>query len=605
MRHALATFFRGLPEYVTYEAATRAFVVLVLMPMGAFTTALLVSGRAGGAVTNATIWPFLASWQGVTFVLLAVALLAWLVVVELGGAIVIAARRRAGQPPARYLSVVGHNLRRAPNLLSAGGPLVLLYVAVVAPLTGAGFTPTMFAGVGVPMFVMSVIAATPALLAAYVGVIAALSLVALTMIYTVPLIILGNLRAWPAIVASVQLVLRRPGVLWRRYLWPLVGAVALAGAIATLWFLGVALALELGVDQPWQGPLLVFLLGIQQTVTLLFSLVALPYQAHCLVDAYHTALPGTGPLAHLAEGELEVASRRPDSLVTRALTQPGRLALGLVGAYALALGAISVPGYAVLGEVVGELTEPEVIAHRAGGNGAPENSLAGLEYAIEQRADRVEIDVQRTADGAYVLNHDDTFARVAGEPRASGQLTLAEVKALTIAGSGARVPTLEEFLTAAKGRMPVLIELKGATADQRMGDDVVAIVDRLGMRGSVTLMSLNYPLVQYIEGTYPAMTTGFAYFWSIGDVSLLTADVIMLEEGEATPDRVLAITAAGKQAYVWTVNDPETVVTVAEAGASGVITDTIPEARSVLDRREDMTPVDLLAHLLGFGTPEH
>lgn len=133
MRRTLTSYLRGLPEYVTYEAATRAFVVLVLMPVAAFTTALLVSGRSGGAVTNATIWPFLASWQGVTFVLLTVALLAWLVVVELGGAIVIAARRRAGQPPARYLSVVGHNLRRAPNLLSAGGPLVLLYVAVVAP----------------------------------------------------------------------------------------------------------------------------------------------------------------------------------------------------------------------------------------------------------------------------------------------------------------------------------------------------------------------------------------------------------------------------------------------------------------------------------------
>ena len=106
-----------------------------------------------------------------------------------------------------------------------------------------------------------------------------------------------------------------------------------------------------------------------------------------------------------------------------------------------------------------------MIGHRAGGNAAPENSLAGLRYAIGQRADQVEIDVQRTLDGHYVLNHDDTFQRAAGDGRPSFQLTLDQIKALRLT-NGEQVPELEEFLTAAKGRVQVLLELKGgATAD--------------------------------------------------------------------------------------------------------------------------------------------
>ncbi|MGW3530907.1 glycerophosphodiester phosphodiesterase family protein, partial [Streptomyces coelicoflavus] len=45
---------------------------------------------------------------------------------------------------------------------------------------------------------------------------------------------------------------------------------------------------------------------------------------------------------------------------------------------------------------------PDVIAHRGSSGMAPENTAAAIDLAVHQRADYVEIDVQRTKDGKLV-----------------------------------------------------------------------------------------------------------------------------------------------------------------------------------------------------------
>ncbi|MFD8175840.1 glycerophosphodiester phosphodiesterase [Streptomyces sp. NPDC059709] len=54
---------------------------------------------------------------------------------------------------------------------------------------------------------------------------------------------------------------------------------------------------------------------------------------------------------------------------------------------------------------------PDVIAHRGSSGMAPENTAAAIDLAVRQRADHVEIDVQRTKDGKLVNFHDCTMER--------------------------------------------------------------------------------------------------------------------------------------------------------------------------------------------------
>lgn len=69
-----------------------------------------------------------------------------------------------------------------------------------------------------------------------------------------------------------------------------------------------------------------------------------------------------------------------------------------------------------------------LVTHRAGGNLAAENSCR-LREAIKHKALYSEIDVQRTKDDKYVINHDKTFKRLCGVAKASNEMSLNEIKA--------------------------------------------------------------------------------------------------------------------------------------------------------------------------------
>jgi glycerophosphoryl diester phosphodiesterase len=128
-----------------------------------------------------------------------------------------------------------------------------------------------------------------------------------------------------------------------------------------------------------------------------------------------------------------------------------------------------------------------ILGHRGASGEAPENTLRAFALAAEQGADGIELDVQPAADGALVIMHDDTVDRTTNGAGRVADLDSAVLAGLD-AGGGERVPTLEEALTLAHGRLFVDIEIK----DPGVEPGVAALVDRLGMTEQVAISSF-YP----------------------------------------------------------------------------------------------------------------
>lgn len=92
-------------------------------------------------------------------------------------------------------------------------------------------------------------------------------------------------------------------------------------------------------------------------------------------------------------------------------------------------------------------------------NGIPENSLSAFRRAKE-KGYGVELDVFLTADQQLVVHHDRSLKRICGTDRNIDQMTLEEIKALTLSGTDEKIPTLDEVLSLIDGKIPIIIEMK-------------------------------------------------------------------------------------------------------------------------------------------------
>jgi glycerophosphoryl diester phosphodiesterase len=265
-----------------------------------------------------------------------------------------------------------------------------------------------------------------------------------------------------------------------------------------------------------------------------------------------------------------------------------RIVAGVVAA-AVAAGVL---GYLVIDSVRLD-DDVLVIGHRGASAEAPENTLAAVALAVEQRVDYVEIDVLESADGEVVVIHDRDLMRVGGSPLEVADGTAAEIRSVDIGSgfdarfAGERVPTLEEVLELCRDRANVLIELKSYGREVRLEERVIGIVERLGMQDQITAMSLKRSMVARLKELRPEWRVGLLTARALGDLTRTNADFLAVNHALATTDFVRRAHAAGQDVYVWTVNDALNMSRFMSRGVDGLITDYPARARDAIDQRRE------------------
>lgn len=107
------------------------------------------------------------------------------------------------------------------------------------------------------------------------------------------------------------------------------------------------------------------------------------------------------------------------------------------------------------------------IAHRGlhdGNQAVPENSMAAFARAVEHGF-AIECDLHLSRDRVPVVFHDETLARLTGDPRCIDEVTAAELATLRLANTSETIPTFERMLASVNGAVPIVAELKGTTED--------------------------------------------------------------------------------------------------------------------------------------------
>lgn len=121
-----------------------------------------------------------------------------------------------------------------------------------------------------------------------------------------------------------------------------------------------------------------------------------------------------------------------------------------------------------------------VASHRADWRNWPENSLEGINSAIEMGVDIVEVDLQLTKDSVLILMHDAKLDRTSTGKGKISETTYDEIKKMRLKNGASiytrhSIPTLEEVLLLAKDR--VMLNLDKA---DRYFDLVYALAKKTG-----------------------------------------------------------------------------------------------------------------------------
>jgi glycerophosphoryl diester phosphodiesterase len=231
----------------------------------------------------------------------------------------------------------------------------------------------------------------------------------------------------------------------------------------------------------------------------------------------------------------------------------------------------------------------EITGHRGTKVRAPENTLSAVRHAIAEGADFAEIDVQTTADGVVVLFHDDDFMRVASLNRRLRDINYSELKDIDVGSwfapefSSERIPTLQEVIDLARGRIKLNIELKYTWPDPTLTEKVVNIIRQNSFSSDCVVSSLNFSAVTEVNQSFPELTIGFIVFTAAGDLSRMEADFLSISAAQATARLVRQLHRHGRAVHVWTVNDFSNVISMIERGVDNIITDHPRNVRRYLE----------------------
>lgn len=221
---------------------------------------------------------------------------------------------------------------------------------------------------------------------------------------------------------------------------------------------------------------------------------------------------------------------------------------------------------------------PQVIAHRCGGLLAAENSLAGLTAAARIGCRGVEFDTMLSADGVPVLMHDDTVDRTTSGHGAVAQLTVADLRRLSLRGEP--VPLLAEALArCAELGLWANIEIKAATGcDEAELGRVVARTLAESWNGHGVISSFSVPALLAAK-SQPSRHAAFALLvddlpaeWQ-ALVRETGAIAVHMDAAYATPDKIAAVREIGRAVACYTVNERSEAERLLDSGATAIFTD--------------------------------
>lgn len=229
-----------------------------------------------------------------------------------------------------------------------------------------------------------------------------------------------------------------------------------------------------------------------------------------------------------------------------------------------------------------EKKQTRVVAHRGLSGIEKENTASAFVAAGNRSYFGIETDIHRTADGRFIVCHDASLLRVAGENLNVEEVSLALSQSATlfdtdgIKGRADLItPTLENYLCICKKyEKHCVLELKSDFTDEEIAK-IVGIVSECYSLADVTFISFLYENLTKIRALLPEQSVQFLFGEFTDEIVERTlADKMDIDVyfPALTREMVDLYHKNGRVVNCWTVNTAEDGERLAEMGVDFITT---------------------------------
>ncbi len=232
--------------------------------------------------------------------------------------------------------------------------------------------------------------------------------------------------------------------------------------------------------------------------------------------------------------------------------------------------------------------KPRMIAHRGLSGIEMENTCSAFVAAGNRSHFGIETDVHVTADGQFIIIHDDTTRRVALDDLTVENSTYETLRSLRLCDKDGRrgrkdlvLPSLAEYIQICKKyEKTSVLELKNHMEPEAV-ERIIAIIREEGWLEHTIFISFDLPNMICVREMLPDQKAQYLVGGNVQDWHAIMDDLIRyrldldIYFGQLTEERLRELHAAGKEVNVWTVDHPEDARRLADWGVDYITSNII------------------------------
>lgn len=588
IRNTVKILKYNLKSLLIFEIMSKVLISLVFVPIAVagFNFTMKVTGYK--YLTMENIMHFACKPMSIALLLLIIIFLTIVTLFDIS-TMLIMYDASYNEKKIKVIDAIKLSVERLIPLLKIRNIPVAFLLLFLIPFLNVGMSSNVISSIKIPDFILDYIDSSDKLSSLLFTIYVFLSAILINWIFSIHYMVLEGKDFNEARKCSYQLIKQSQ-------LKDIVKVIAVQFLVTVLYiaFVFIGLMIIYGVNAVLRNHLIIE--SVLITVVGIFIAVALALAA-ILSNATNYAAISSLYYIHKAEKKermsllnyKEVSGHNKDRKVIKRT---------VICVYILALFGGTILTYQVMSGKTNinmeQVRAVEITAHRGASLKYPENTMAAFRGAKNMGADWIELDVQQTRDRKLVVCHDSNLKRIAGVNKNIIEMDYEEVNELdagshfNVAYKDEKIPLLEDVIKYAQfSGIRLNIELKPTGREVEFENDVINLIKKYNFEDMCVITSLKYNVLENVKEIDSNIKTVYVMTIAIGEITDLEyADCYSVEAMNVTKKLVKKVHNKGKELYVWTVNDEDTINDMIDYNVDNIITDDVEKSKAIAAKKK-------------------